>query len=479
MEAILDLTCIPRIIEGRNKLLIQNLSSPETNQRDVRSWYDSVANQTSINSSNIQKILAIKAFDRLQGWFEGASDLSVYKQLVDEEALNALGLDVNFIGKCFQEHNNNTTQSGEVGLSAAKKNEAAYLALFLNSLGLMPSSAVQCVLMFHGTWSSKDNIPQQNGTSTHSGSSDTTTDYWASMVNLSKLQVSKMSEANIQLHREGSSFKTILERQVSSLKSQLLLLFSEPSFTSEAILNEICIQHIEPCYAVCKFQEAVASYRDVTSVQLSRRDIMQYEAMLQSRKVNVLNGQRNHLTDSLFQIILGKRYRIKNGSTMAAMDVILNVLLGASLCDMQKVHSILTFAFVEGCTYSDDLIETINLLEHQVAQYRTDTDLWKVLVRTWTQSATFVIYLEMIRLLIAQISDVGIGCVDDFLNEDCMVKGVRQLANRHIYFLRGFYYFKDVKSLNVDCRNGIKSTNYKDLLIHIWLNTTAIQEPSD
>ena len=105
-------------------------------------------------------------------------------------------------------------------------------------------------------------------------------------------------------------------------------------------------------------------------------------------------------------------------------------------------------------------------------QFAADGDVntrYIMLARISPRGASDKDRAEMVRLLISQLGDVKIGCIDEYVGADSMVERVRNLADRHVYFHGGFYYFKDSKLLHTNCENGIKSKSYKDLLVHVWL----------
>lgn len=472
MEDILLSTRLPALIEKHNALIIGNV----TDDDDVVSWYNSLGTQGSSKESSIYQSIAKRAHASLQQVLTGNYTKSPYKLLVNEKNLQNLGLRADLMTQCFKQ---NAFTNPKTCLPPDKARDAVFLAVYLNTQGLLGSTNVDAILSFYHAWTHRDARPSQAANKTNNA---TGKDYGSFMSELSREDANALSSANLRLNRKGSQFATIVERQASTLKEDVKDRLMDPTLNAETVLSEFAVQFLEPHFAKCAFEEAVKNYVQLPAVPHAREE-MRFDALLKSRKVDLLEGQKNKLTDWLFDIILPKRYRLKSGLTMASAGCLLNVLLGADIKKLKKFYNILTFSFVENCFYSDTIIQNISILEKQMATLNDSSAAWDVMERSWNLCACFIAYLELTRTLIDGFGDVQAGCVDACIGDDCIREGVRQISHNTIYYHDGFYYYREVPEDNNNNNNrqttanaGYKCTHYKPLLICIWKSKNATSQ---
>ena len=139
------------------------------------------------------------------------------------------------------------------------------------------------------------------------------------------------------------------------------------------------------------------------------------------------------LLGELFNILLPRRFSQWHGTTIAFLDVYLDILLGISPECKVDFHSIVFFSCVYGLTYSDSVIESLERIQHKVNEAeRNANDFWDILLREWRRQEVFIVWLELVRTIIPHLSDVNVGCLDSIRSPD--------IPERTLYYYRGNYF---------------------------------------
>lgn len=193
---------------------------------------------------------------------------------------------------------------------------------------------------------------------------------------------------------------------------------------------ETCFQIVEPIHARDMFVKAASSGLSPIPVFTSNRNLA---TTLRSKRVELLGARQPTMTDELLDIVLPRRFHLKDGMTTVFIDVFLDVLLGASMEFKQKIHDIVSFSSIRGLTESDDVLEVLERLNRQVKEAEKQAqNVWDIMLREWRRQEIFIIWLKMIRRVVPSSSDLLVGCVDR----------ATQLVEKTLYYFRGNYYVR-------------------------------------
>ena len=168
------------------------------------------------------------------------------------------------------------------------------------------------------------------------------------------------------------------------------------------------------------------------------------------------------MSAELFRIVLPPRCRWKNGLTAAALDVLLDVLLGCPTAVKKTVHDIVTFARTKRLRDADQVSEVVERMETAAGQPTGEDFCGDVLVHAWRRQQAFVTWLETVRACISQLSDLVVESVDS-------VGG--SLADGALYYFHGEYYGRSAGTT-------YRSPHFRDVVEAVWQQRSDAGTPA-
>jgi len=428
MDEILALTTIPDLVQQHKDETALGLPRG-INQQDKEAmltlWFNNIGTGKTANFGQSTAAFSLRAYKLLREYLTTPSKKSLYDALVDGERLKSLGLCPEYVG-AFLKKKYAKSSTEEV-------RNAVYMAVFLNTIGVSGKVALETIMSFYDA-AHKDTsvlsaakIREQNDAVTNLKQC---ADYAEASRNLTAGQINEICSTSLSVHLSKKEVSSVIEDNrefVSKLVNDVL---SVPIFSAETLLAETCFQIVEPAHARETFVKSTSSGLSPIPMFASDRNLA---TTLRSKRVELLGARQPTMTDELLDIVLPRRFHLRDGMTTAFIDVFLDVLLGASMEFKQKIHDVVSFACIRGLTESDDVLEVLERLDRQVNEAEQQAQsVWDIMLREWRRQEIFIIWLEMIRRVVPSLSDLLVGCVDR----------ATQLAEKTLYYFRGNYYVR-------------------------------------
>jgi len=429
MDEILALTTIPDLIQQHKDETALGLPRG-VNQQDKEAmltlWFNNIGTGKTANFGQSTTAFSLRAYKQLRDYLTKPNTKSLYDALVDNERLKSLGLCPEYLG-AFLRKNKHTKHTTE------EVRNAVYMAVFLNTIGVSGKVALETIMSFYDA-AHRDNsvlsaakIREQKDAMTNLKQCS---DYAEASRNLTAGEINEICSTSLSIHLSKKEVSYAIEDNRELVSKSVNDVLHVPIFSAETLLVETCFQIIEPIHARETFVKMVSSGLSPTPVFASDRKLA---TTLRSKRVELLGARQPTMTDELLDIVLPRRFHLRNGMTTAFIDVFLDVLLGASMEFKQKIHDVVSFACIRGLTESDDVLEVLERLDRQVNEAEQQAQsVWDIMLREWRRQEIFIIWLEMIRRVVPSLSDLLVGCVDR----------ATQLAEKTLYYFRGNYYVR-------------------------------------
>jgi len=426
MDEILALTTIPDLVRQHKDETALGLPRG-INQQDKEAmltlWFNNIGTGKTANFGQSTAAFTLRAYKLLREYLTTPSKKDLYDALVDGERLKALGLCPEYVGAFLKKkHAKN---------SAEDVRNAVYMAIFLNTIGVSGKVALETIMSFYDA-AHKDTsvlsaakIKEQNDAVT---SLKQCSEYAEASRNLTVGQINEICSTSLSVHLSKKEVSSVIEDNREVVSKSVNDVLCVPIFSAETLLVETCFQIVEPTHAREMFLTAVSCSLSPIPVFASDRNLA---TTLRSKRVELLGARQPTMTDELLDIVLPRRFHVRDGMTTAFLDVFLDVLLGASMEFKQKIHDVVSFACIRGLTDSDDVLEVLERLDRQVKEAEQHAQsVWDIMLREWRRQEIFIIWLEMVRRVVPSLSDLLVGCVDR----------ATQLVEKTLYYFRGNYY---------------------------------------
>lgn len=429
MDDILALTTIPDLIEQHKDELALGLPH-SVDQSDKESmlmlWFNNIGTGKTANFGQSSAVFAMRAYKLLRDYIASPGDKSPYDALVDDERLKSLGLSPEYVGAFLKKQRLQNMDPEDV-------RNTTYMALFLNTMGVTGKVAMETIMSFYDA-AHKD--VSLLSVAKMKEKRDTTTsllqygEYAEANRSLTSIEINDICSASLHVHLSNKEVSAVMEDNRELVAKSVGDILCVPVFAAETLLAETCFQIVEPMHVRKLFEKAALDGLSPMPAFSSGRRLA---TMLRSKRLQLHGPRQPTMTDELLDIVLPRRYHLRDGMTIAFLDVFLDVLLGASMSVKQTVHDIVSFACVRGLTDSDEVLDVLERLNREVVKAETGAkNMWDILLREWRRQEIFIIWLEMTRRIVPCLSDLVVGCIG------CM----QQLAERTVYYFRGTYYVR-------------------------------------
>lgn len=420
MDDILSLTNIPDLLNqhkaeaalGCSHCRKETQAKQEDRESMLKLWLNNIGTGKQGTAGQSGAILARKAYTTLKDYWDAPTLTSPFHALVDEERIRVLGLDPDYIGAFFKKKT--TTSRDQV-------KSAMYMAIFLNTVGASGKILMDAVMYFYDA----AHICTTNAKMGGLGS-----DYSNVGKNMTTEDIKRLCTASLVSHYNKKEVTSVIEENRQEVGKRVADALGVPVFSAETLLTETCYQILEPLHAQEMFLHA-ASYN---SVRLGPCNTNNVSKAMRGKRVDLTGPGLSRMMEDLFNVVLPRRFRLKNGMTVAFLDAFLDVLLGMPVEVKRAIHDVVSFASIQGLTDTDVITETLDCIAEQIS-LEEETDLGSVLVHVWTRQQLFVIWLEMVRRTVPVLEDLTVGCVD-FITHDA------KLPQWTLYYFRGHYYIR-------------------------------------
>jgi len=423
MDAILGLTTIPDLIRQHGDETALGLSQPDDKESMLMLWFNNIGTGKTANSGQSTAAFAMRAYKLLKDYITSPGKKSPYDALVDKDRLKSLGLCPEYVGAFLNKHGKQNPAPEEV------KN-TTFIAVFLNSIGVTGTVAMETIMSFY-------DAAHKNATELSVAKVKENKDVTASLLrsgdyvdasrNLTPAQIHDICSASLHVHLSNTEVNAFIEDNRELVSKAVSDSLCVPVFSAEALLVETFFQIVEPLHARKLFEDVHVSA--LPTLSSGRR----LATTLRGKRVDLPGPRQPTMTDELLDIVLPRRFHLKDGMTTAFLDAYLDVLMGASMVIKQAIHDIVSFACVRGLTDSDEVLDVLERLERQVRESETGArDMWDILLREWRRQQIFVIWLEMVRRIVSCLSDLVVGCIDR----------TKELAEKNVYYFRGNYFIR-------------------------------------
>lgn len=428
MDAILALTTIPDLVQQHKDETALGLPcgvSQQDKETMLTLWFNNIGTGKTANFGQSTAAFSLRAYKHLRDYLTTPGKKCLYDALVDSERLKSLGLCPEYVGAFLK-------KKYAKGNTEEVRN-AVYMAVFLNTIGVSGKVALETIMSFYDA-AHKDTsalsaakIKEQNTAVTNLKQC---ADYVEASRSLTTNQLNEICSTSLSVHLSKKEVSSVIEDNREFVSKAVNDVLSVPIFSAETLLVETCFQIVEPIHAREMFVKAASASLSPIPVFTSNRNLA---TMLRSKRIELLGARQPTMTDELLDIVLPRRFHLRDGMTTAFIDVFLDVLLGASMEFKQKIHDIVSFASIRGLTESDDVLEVLERLNSQVKEAEKQAQsVWDIMLREWRRQEIFIIWFEMIRRVVPSLSDLLVGCVDR----------ATQLAEKTLYYFRGNYYVR-------------------------------------
>lgn len=279
--------------------------------------------------------------------------------------------------------------------------------------------------------------------------------------------------------------KEQLKSEENSHRAETLA--KESCLNMTSILMEVFDQSLLPSQMSDAFLRETESWPEIKVDDISDQLAMLDDAT-QSKHIDLTYERIPTLREELYNITMPPRFRLMEADSTPSLDIILQTLLSGNVGEIRAFDEIINFADFRAIQDSSTMKATIEMKEkrlnidevtvHQNKILLSGTDwqlpdnqdgdgilLAKSLRIEFGRYSYFIVFLEMIRRLIPQLSHLAVGCLDDitvtkgdnlYVHEQTG-KPHRLLPDSVFYVCKGWYYIK-VKGA------GFCSTSYRALL---------------
>lgn len=452
MDDILALTTIPDLMTQHKDEIALGLKydgTEDDRESTLMLWFNNIGSGKQGTAGQSGAFFALRAYNVLKEYCASPVSKWLYDVLVDEPRVRALGLNPNYLGSFLKNKRRAKDDFHDL-------HTTAFLAIFLNTLGLTGKVALDTVMHFYDTaYSGKvtDTLNRVNKKDKMHGWDD----YSGIGHKMNTQDIKDLCSTSLHAHLNKKEVTATIKENREVVLKCVEDVLSVPVFTAETLLTEIFHQIIEPLHARDLFLRAASFGAVNPGMFLGKR----LDTLIRGKRVELLGPRQPTMSDELFNIVLPRRFRLKDGMTVAFLDVFLDTLLGAPVEVKQAVHDIVSFACVRGLCDSDGIAEVLDRVENQVSESEKDEcDFWGIFLREWRRQQIFVLWLEMVRRTVSSLTDLTIGCIDSITTSP-------QLPERTLYYFRGNYYVRiEEKTIN--------SPSFKEAIEAVWHESCPI-----
>jgi hypothetical protein len=440
MDDILNMTVIPGIKETYESLRYRGEAADEGRAIDdddrlaIEYWMNRERNGNSEVDRVYRRVLSfLSCSDR--------SRSSPYEALVDEERLEALGLDPEYVG-AFLRYKKRTDNDD--------LRTVIYMAFFLNTFGVTDDVLSAATMRFYDDKIGRFSRWQQRRGRGGGGEED---DAWRKYddvsENLNKNDLQSMCCVAMKAHFDEKEVADVIRDKRDVVTDRIKNVLGAGLFTAETLITEIFHQILLPRHARKCFLETLSNCRELPADAFVVDGI---ENAMRGKDIS-LASRLPSMTDELLEIVLPPRFHIKNGTSVATLDVFVDVLMGASTKFKCDLYDIVTFVRFKSLSDTDSILDAMT---SSPPSYRDG------MLRDWAKQATFVVWAEIARRTLGNLVNWKITGVDHF-----PAAAAGSLPERHLCYFNGRYYGRE-SGPTTYC-----STDYRVLIDGLWRLTSC------
>ena len=339
MDDVLALTIIPNLEEQQKQ---DNIASGSTaynpydpkEEESLLLWFNNIGTGKKGNRGQTTAKSALQAYNTLRSYVANAANISPYDGLVNEFQLKGLGLNPEFVGS-FLKNQTSTSKQPNVRTTA-------YLAVFLQLLGVTGSVAVETVMHCFDASYKKTHLKIVDSSQKMHGWDS----YMDANADITAEELRHICSTSLTAHLNTKEVTAVVNEARDDVALQVKDALNIPVFSAENILSEVFYQIIEPAYARCLFRKLTAASVHVDPQRFKHTRCLSKH--LRGKNVQLLGPRQPFLANELFNVLLPRRFHIRNGMTIAMMDAYLDVLLGVTVELKQIMYNIVSFTCVQG-----------------------------------------------------------------------------------------------------------------------------------
>ena len=260
MDDVLALTKIPELVERYKDEAALGIPVDNQFQQNERSklllWFNNIGSSNHGASGQAETALSSRAYKLLKSYIENPTIKSPFDALVDMSRVNALGLSPDCIGLWLK--NSKLSDTNAV-------REAAYRAIFVNTLGMTGRIALDTVMSFFDD----SNKTSTNAHGSGNGKKDKMrgwTKYTEVHEGMTTMDIKQLCAIYLNSHLNKKEITNVIEERRETVERDLQDALSAPVFTAEKLLVETCYQVTEPILFQHYFETAIARGRSLPQI---------------------------------------------------------------------------------------------------------------------------------------------------------------------------------------------------------------------